>query len=109
MEGESFQSLYNSGKWDGIIDFSTSPAVEKVVILVGGVEWRGWVFWSDLLGVNGLFIEGQHWQEVDLRKGLVAVLDLASDCLNCQQFIIRLENPLEETCMPSPLENWLIF
>jgi len=67
------------------------------VILVGEVEWRGWIYCSDF-GVRGLFIEGQHWREVDLRKGLVAVLDLASDCLGCSQLIIRLENELEETC-----------
>ena len=99
MESERFQSPY-SGKWDGI-DYSA--VVENVLILVGDVEWRGWIFGSDL-GVHGLFIEGQHWQEVDLRKGLVAILDLASDCLNCQQLVIRLENTLEETRKtPHPL------
>jgi hypothetical protein len=33
---------------------------------------------------------------------LVAILDLASDCLGCSQLIIRLENTLGETCT-SPL------
>ena len=63
----------------------------------GGISWNGWVF-VDANGSRGLFIEGQHWLGVDLRKGLVAILDLAADCLACSQLFVLLRNPLGETC-----------
>jgi hypothetical protein len=68
------------------------------VIDVGGaISWTGWIF-VDQNGTRGLFIEGQHWLGVDLRKGLVAILDLAADCLGCCQLFVLLRNPLAETC-----------
>jgi len=82
-------------KRDGIDILSFNVVLERVVIYVGGVEWNGVVF--DDYGVKGLFLQGQHWAGVDLRKGLVAILDLASDCLGCSQLIIRLENTLGDT------------
>jgi hypothetical protein len=114
LEGDRFQSQYI--KRDGIDILSFNVVLERVVIYVGGVEWNGVVF--DDYGVKGLFLQGQHWADVDLRKGycplilesiddsrLVAILDLASDCLGCSQIIIRLENTLGETCIFLPCMN----
>jgi hypothetical protein len=105
LEGDRFQSQYI--KRDGIDILSFNVVLERVAIFVGGVEWTGIVF--DDFGSRGLFLQGQHWADVDLRKGLipcvwtdgrlVAILDLAADCLGCSQLIIRLENTLGETCM----------
>ena len=79
------------GKRDGI-SFD-----ESVVIFVGDIVWSGWVFRSNLK--RGLWIEGvREWPgEMDLRSGVVAVLDLAGDCLDCSQVIIHLRNELGET------------
>jgi len=67
------------------------------VIFVGDIVWSGWVFRSNLK--RGLWIEGvREWPgEMDLRSGVVAVLDLAGDCLDCSQVIIHLRNELGET------------
>jgi hypothetical protein len=54
-------------KRDGIDILSFNVVLERVVIYVGGVEWNGVVF--DDYGVKGLFLQGQHWAGVDLRKG----------------------------------------
>ena len=90
------------------MDFS--GVLASVVIRLADVEWTGWVF-DDFVGSRGLFLQGNHWGHVDLRKGylpfwenggliwgrLVAILDLASDYLGCSQLIIRLDNTLEDT------------
>jgi hypothetical protein len=65
LEGDRFQSQYI--KRDGIDILSFNVVLERVVIFVGGVEWTGVVF--DDFGSRGLFLQGQHWGDVDLRKG----------------------------------------
>ena len=101
LEGDSYQSrpLLDT-KRDGIL------FEESVVISVGDIVWSGWVFresHSNSINGNrkrGLWIEGvRDWGAVDLRKGVVAVLDLAGDCLDCSQVIIHLRNELGETRM----------
>lgn len=37
------------------------------MICLAEVEWTGWVF--DDFGSRGLFLQGNHWGHVDLRKG----------------------------------------
>jgi len=97
LEGDRFQSQSSDGdKWDGIEICDLGSLRERVVIDVGGISWHGRIF-LDGNGMKGLFIEGQHWLGVDLRKGLVAILDLAADCLGCSQLFVLLRNPLVET------------
>jgi hypothetical protein len=89
-----------------------------VILVDGTTEWLGWVF-VDSDGVLGFFLEGDHLREVDLRKGyrakrssangrLVAVQDLASDCLGCSRLIIHLNSALEETCTSLEGESDLV-
>ena len=82
------------------------------MIFVGDIVWSGWVFRNNLVrngsgaGKWGLWIEGvREWPGgMDLRSGVVAVLDLAGDCLDCSQVIIHLRNELGETrTLPPPL------
>ena len=81
------------------------------MIFVGDIVWSGWVFRNNLLnnnagtaGKRGLWIEGvRDWPGgMDLRRGLVAVLDLAGDCLDCLQVVIHLRNELGETRISPP-------
>ena len=74
LEGERFQSR-SSGKRDGIHSNALDVGVvrERVVINVGEVVWSGWIFEDSGLG---LFLEGQHWGEVDLRTGYKRFLSL---------------------------------
>ena len=51
---------------EGIMDFS--GVLASVVIRLADVEWTGWVF-DDFVGSRGLFLQGNHWGHVDLRKG----------------------------------------
>jgi hypothetical protein len=107
LEGDRFQSQSCDGdKWDGIEICELGSLRERVVIDVGGISWYGRIFLEGN-GMKGLFIEGQHWLGVDLRKGLVAILDLAADCLGCSQLFVLLRNPLVETCNP-PLK-WIVL
>jgi len=95
---------------------------EVITIYFGSYVWVGKVF-VELDGVKGLFLEGQHWGELDLRKGyvsqssaivlsgrgcvmlicggfrVVAILDLAGDCFGCSQLVLHLRNSLGETCI----------
>jgi len=97
LESESFQSRC-SGKRDGIHDVGSSFGVsfgtvlERVMIHVGDAEWMGWTFDPQ---DKGLFLQGGNWGEVDLRKGLVAILELA-ECLGCSHLIVGLENTLAD-------------
>jgi hypothetical protein len=107
VESDSFHSL--TSKRDGINETSGShsfvngfanvnfgSALERVVINVGDVEWQGRTFDA---GEKGLFLAGGCWGDVDFRKGLVAILELA-ECLGCSHLIIGFENTLAETCDP---------
>jgi hypothetical protein len=107
VESDSFHSC--SSKRDGINETGGSHSfangfanvnfgspLEGVVINVGDVQWRGWTFDA---AEKGLFLAGGCWADVDLRKGLVAILELA-ECLGCSHLIIGLENTLAETCDP---------
>lgn len=84
LESERFQSR-TYDKWDGIQQQTTSSSsssfvqviLEQVVIYVGEVLWSGWIF--EDFGVRGLFLEGQHWGDVDLRKGYVTNLESVTD------------------------------
>jgi len=73
------------------------------------VVWTGYVFqdFSSEKGGLGVFLEGRKnnsnkeskvWDGVELRSSLVAILDLASDCLGCDQLIIDLGSDLGQTC-----------
>jgi len=62
FESDSFQSRLND-KRDGIIIWEE----EVITIYFGSYVWIGRIF--EELGVKGLFLEGQDWEEVDLRKG----------------------------------------
>jgi hypothetical protein len=77
------------------------------VIFVGDIVWSGWVFRQSNLK-RGLWIEGvKEWPGgMDLRSGVVAVLDLAGDCLDCFQVIIHLRNELGETRMFPRTYGW---
>jgi hypothetical protein len=70
LESERFQS-HTYDKRDGIIQNSFQVLLEHVVIYVGEVMWSGWIY--EDLGVRGIFIEGQHWGDVDLRKGYLHI------------------------------------
>jgi len=41
--------------------------LQSVVICLAEVEWTGWVF--EDYGTRSLFLQGNHWGHVDLRKG----------------------------------------
>lgn len=50
-----------------------SSVLASVVIRLADVEWTGWVF--DDFGTRSLFLQGNHWGHVDLRKGYLPSLE----------------------------------
>jgi hypothetical protein len=62
------------------------------------------VLWGYLLMVNKIgkmstYGKGNNRLSRKLMSRLVAIMDLAGDCLGCSQIIIHLRNPLGEICI----------
>jgi len=125
LEGERLQSpfagfashIITGAKRDGI---SFGRVIEQIVIFgyERQVVWTGYVFQevsSEEAGL-GVFLEGHAnnskegrvWDGLELRSSLVALLDLAGDCLGCDQIIIDLGTDLAQTCKKLQLIHVLI-
>jgi hypothetical protein len=67
------------------------------ILGVGGCFYRVIIGDMSIYG-RGIFPLPERIQDWSSPDRLVAILDLASDCLGCSQLIIRLDNSLEDTC-----------
>ena len=53
--------------------------------------------WAGFLSHNNLIIENLNWDNVeDIRYTIVAIIDLAESCLNCQNVIIALDKSIND-------------
>jgi hypothetical protein len=73
----------------------------RIRIRRSGYSWRdnGWGRSIYARGKSVLCVlHGGRVRWADCGDRLVAVLDLASDCLGCSKLVIRLDQELAETC-----------
>jgi len=84
--GDKKHILYNSdgGVGGGVLQFI------EVWDYVGGASFRGFVE-EKSIGERSLFLFFEHVEGTQLKHGLIALIELASECFSCDRLVICLD------------------